>query len=138
MSAKAKEQAPRAYPRHRRPRRAKNDGFIQIGMRLPLATLRMLDAEAGRRGWARSQFLDALVWHKLGQGVRLEHMPGAPREYRFTESDWTTTERWIWYASPATKRRLDELRLRMGNIKPAAWIAVTMTHWLDAASSRPG
>ncbi len=107
-------------------------------MRLPRATLWMLDAEAATLGWARSQFLDALVWHKLGQGVRLERLPAAPRRYRFAEDDWTTSERWIWYLSPATKRRLDELRRRMGNIKPSAWVASAMNEWVGVASSNRG
>jgi hypothetical protein len=103
-------------------------------MRLPRATLRMLDGEAAAYGWARSQFLDALVWHKLGQGVRLERLPHAPRRYRFSDDDWASTERWIWYLSPDTKRRLDELRRRMGNIKPAAWIAAAMNEWTGSAA----
>ena len=103
-------------------------------MRLPRAVLRILETEAGTFGWARSQFLDALVWHKLGQGVHLERLPDAPRRYTFSTKDWATTERWIWYLSSETKRRLDELRLRMGNVKPSAWVASVLTEWAGASA----
>jgi hypothetical protein len=106
--------------------------LAQIGVRLPVAALRILDGEAACYGWARGQFLDALVWHKYGQGLRLERLASAPR-YRFKTEDWTTTERWLWYLRPETKSRLDELRMKMGNIKPAAWIVLALNEWIGGS-----
>jgi hypothetical protein len=129
MTRRQGQKSGAAAPRGRRPPSSGNEGLHQIAMRLPRAVLRILETEAGTFGWARSQFLDALVWHKLGQGVRLERLPAAPRNYRFSEKDWIQTERWIWYLSGETKRRLDELRMRMGNIKPSAWVSSVLTEW---------
>lgn len=107
---------------------------VQIAVRLSRAILRVLETEAACFGWARSQFLDALVWHKTGQGVRLERLPSAPRSYRFPDSDWTTNERWIWYVSPETKKRFDTLRRAAGNILPAAWITLAVREWIGQST----
>lgn len=98
-------------------------------MHLPLPTLRILDGEAACYGWSRSQFLEALVWHKYGQGLRLERLPAAPK-YRFKSEEWLHSERWIWYCRWETKERLDEMRLGMGNIKPAPWVVLALNEWI--------
>jgi hypothetical protein len=107
-------------------------------MRLSRAILRILETEAACFGWARSQFLDALVWHKTGHGVRLERLPTAPRKYRFSEEDWTTNERWIWYVGPETKKRFDDLRRTAGNILPAAWITLAASEWVGLPTGSGG
>jgi hypothetical protein len=102
----------------------------QIGVRLPRATMRILETEAEVHRWPRSTFLELLVRHQLGDGLRLERSPDAPKRYRFSDADWEETERWIWYVRPETKDDLDKLRRRLGNIKPAAWIAMTLNQWV--------
>jgi hypothetical protein len=37
------------------------------------------DGEAACYGWRRSTFLEALLMHKLGRGLRLERQPDAPK-----------------------------------------------------------
>jgi hypothetical protein len=114
-------------------RTATGSAMTQIGVRLPRATMRILEAEAEAHRWPRSTFLELLVRHQLGEGLHLDRSPLAPKRYRFTDADWQETERWIWYVRPETKADLDRLRRRMGNIKPAAWIALTLNEWAGIA-----
>lgn len=102
--------------------------LTQVGVMLPRATLKIIDAEAAYYGWRRSLFLEALLLHKLGRGLRLERQPDAPR-HRFKAADWTTSERYIWYMRPEAKKAFDELRLRAGNIRPQAWIVLAVNEW---------
>jgi hypothetical protein len=103
--------------------------LAQVGVMLPCATLKMIDGEAAYYGWRRSLFLEALLLHKLGRGLRLERQPHAPK-YRFKSEDWTTSERYIWYMRPEAKKAFDELRLRAGNIRPQAWIVLAVNEFV--------
>ena len=103
--------------------------LAQVGIMLPRATLKIIDGEAAYYGWRRSLFLEALLLHKLGRGLRLERQPDAPK-YRFKPGDWTTSERYIWYMRPEAKKAFDELRLRAGNIRPQAWIVLAVNEWV--------
>jgi hypothetical protein len=73
----------------------------------------MIDGEASYHGWRRSTFLEAMLMHHLGKGLRLERQPDAPK-YKFERGDWTTTVRHIWYVRPELRKAFDELRLRNG------------------------
>lgn len=110
-----------------------NPTLAQIGVRLPRATMKILNAEAEAHRWARNTFLDLLVRHNLGEGVRLERSPKAPKRYRFTEADWEETERYVWYTVPESKDDFDRLRRSLGNIKPAAWIQLALNQWVGLA-----
>jgi hypothetical protein len=103
--------------------------LAQVGVMLPRATMKMLDAEAAYYGWRRSTFLEALLLHKLGRGLRLERQPDAPK-YKFKRADWTTNVRYIWYLRPDLKTRFDDLRLRAGNIRPQAWIVLAVNEFV--------
>jgi len=93
------------------------------------ATLRMIDGEAAYYGWRRSTFLEALLLHKLGRGLRLERQPDAPK-YKFKKDDWTNNVRYIWYLRSDLKERFDQLRLRTGNIRPQAWIVLAVNEFV--------
>jgi len=106
-----------------------NNGLGQVGVMLPRATLKIIDGEAEYYGWRRSTFIEALLMHKLGRGLRLERQPDAPK-YRFKAEDWTTNERYIWYLRPELREQFDALRLRMGNIRPQAWIVLAVNEFV--------
>jgi len=103
--------------------------LAQVGVMLPRATLRMIDGEAAYYGWRRSTFLEALLLHKLGRGLRLERQPDAPK-YKFKKDDWTNNVRYIWYLRSDLKERFDQLRLRTGNIRPQAWIVLAVNEFV--------
>jgi hypothetical protein len=105
------------------------DVLAQVGVMLPRATLKILDGEAAYYGWRRSLFLEALLLHKLGRGLRLERQSDAPR-YKLKPEDWTTSVRYIWYMRREAKKMFDELRLRAGNIRPQAWIILAVNEWV--------
>src|SRR5262250_3495224 len=77
--------------------------LAQVGVMLPRATMKMIDAEAANYGWRRSTFLEALLLHKLGRGLRLERQPDAPK-YKFKKDDWTNNVRYIWYLRSDLRR----------------------------------
>ena len=115
--------------RTRQTPRPKEGDLAQVAVVLPVATLEMLEKEAAVYGWRKSQLLEALLMEKLGMGIRLERQASAPK-YKFKPADWTASERWIWYLRPDLKRKFDELRLRAGNIKPQAWIVLTVNQFV--------
>src|SRR5262245_14763107 len=100
----------------------------QIGVMLPRATLKLIDVEASRYGWRRSVFLEMLLMHKLGKGLRLERPTDAPK-HKFKREDWTTSVRYIWYLRPELRAEFEELRLRTGNIRPQAWIIMAVNEF---------
>lgn len=107
--------------------------LAQIGVRLPRATLRMLDAEAACFNWSRGELLDALMWQQIDGRVKLTRPREAPKRYKFTKEDWTTPERWIWYLTPEGEKRVREHLSRQGDLKPASWIVAVVNEWVGAA-----
>ena len=105
-----------------------SSGLTQVGVMLPRATLKIIDGEAAYYNWRRSTFLEALLLHKLGRGLRLERQPDAPK-HKLKADDWTTNERYIWYLRPELREQFDALRLRMGNIRPQAWIVLAVNEF---------
>ena len=103
-------------------------GYRQVGVKLPRATLAIIDREATACGLKRSTFLQALLLHKLGR-LRLERRPDAAA-YRFTAGDWIASERYIWHQGRALNRAFDELRLQSGNLRPGAWIVLAVNEWV--------
>src|SRR5690349_8046569 len=57
---------------------------IQIAVVLPVPILFMLQSEAACYGWRKSTFLEALLMHRLGMGIRLERRADAPK-YAFKD-----------------------------------------------------
>jgi hypothetical protein len=109
----------------------------QIGVRLPRATLRMLDAEAACFNWSRGELLDALMWQEIDGRVKLTRPREAPKRYKFTKEDWTTPERWIWYLTTDGEQRVRDHLLRLGNLRPAAWIVLAVNKWVGDARGAP-
>ena len=128
--AKRQTSRPRQTPRAA-------EGLHQIAVTLPRPTLEILDKEAAVYGWRKSQFLEALLMEKLGMGIRLERQANAPK-YRFKPSDWTESERWIWYVRPDLKEKFDALRIRAGNIRPQSWIVLMVNQWVGLPTGFEG
>ena len=112
--------------------------YRQVAVKLPRATLAIIEREAASCGLKRSVFLHTLLLHHLGR-LRLERRSGAP-SYRFNTEDWTVTERFIWHQNREINKAFDALRLRLGNIRPHAWIVLAINEWvgLPTVSSEHG
>jgi hypothetical protein len=102
--------------------------MVQIAVTLPRATLRIIDEECAPMGWRRSVFLTTLLVSKLGR-CRFERRREAP-QYVFSADDWTTTVRYLWSLNATLKAEFKELRLRSGNLRPAAWIVLAVNEWV--------
>jgi hypothetical protein len=97
-------------------------------MKLPVAYHQILDEESRLFGLTRGQFLAMLLRRKRGELVF--ERGGPPPAYEFADDDLQTTKLYIWYVAQETRDQMDEDRLQMGNIGPAAWAIFLINQWL--------
>src|SRR6185369_10018575 len=90
--------------------------------------MRIVEAEAGRVGTTRGQFLTLLVKRKRGD-IILERPQGAP-EYKVTDEELRNSKLYIWNVAAKDREAIDEERLGMGNIGVAAFLIHLVNHWL--------
>jgi hypothetical protein len=103
-------------------------GAQVIGVKLPLAYLRILETEAGLFSARRGQFLEMLLRRKRGE-ISFDRSQAAP-SYEATEHELRTMKLYMWYTKPEVREQIDADRLRMGNIGVAAWIVALINQWL--------
>ena len=102
-------------------------GFIQVQLNFPSAYQDILDAEAALLQIKRSQFLEFLVRRK--DGTFPLSRPSSGPTHKIPE-DLGESSRYIWHCHKDVKDRLDELRLRLGNIPPTNWFILALNEWL--------
>jgi hypothetical protein len=104
-------------------------GPVQVvGVRFPLAYMRIMAAEAGELGLTRGQFLTMLVKRKRGE-ITLERGTPAP-PYEATDADLRQTQLYVWAVATKDRQAIDEERLGMGNLGVAAFLIHLINHWL--------
>jgi hypothetical protein len=99
---------------------------------LPMAHHHILATEADLWSVGRGDFLTMLLRRKRGELVfeRPKHAPS----YSFEEKDLLATERYAWYLPNQDVPKLEEDRLKMGNISASAWATFILNDWIG----RPG
>jgi hypothetical protein len=100
--------------------------YSQIGVTLPKAHLRVLDAESALYGLRRSQFLELLFLNALGQ-ASLVRVPVAP-SYTLSREELTQTDRFLWYIRTEVKKLLEEYLVQRG-VKPSTWVVGALNEW---------
>jgi hypothetical protein len=90
--------------------------------------MKIIEAEGGRIGLTRSQFLRMLV-ERHGGHVVFERPQGL-QPYQVSESDMKTAQPYLWQVAPELRERVDADRLRMGNISVGAYLIGLINHWL--------
>lgn len=109
--------------------RGSSQPYIQLSFQLPSSYVRVLDGEAELLSQRRSTLLDLLVLRKSGGVIKLERSPDAPK-YRMDRRDLHIMHRYVWHCRPEIKRRLDDLRERMGNIPARSWVILALNEWI--------
>jgi len=107
-------------------------GMVPIGVRLPVAYLRILGTEAALLGFRRNAFLSALIRRKLGK-MKLERSDGAP-EYTVTDAELEDYKQYTWHCLPTIRGWVEEDMKQMGITSYSTWINVTLNEWIG----RPG
>ena len=111
-----------------KPQSSSGTNLRPITLKLPLAYMKILTAEAERVGVRRGAFLTLLLQRKRGE-IQLERSATVPR-YKFTDAQLRTTQMWTWYLQPQYYALLDADRLQMGLSSMTAWITQTVNQWL--------
>jgi hypothetical protein len=111
-----------------RTRRPSGGPVRTIAVRFPVAYLHIIEAEGGRIGVSRGQFLTMLVKRQEGE-LLLERPKDAP-SYTLIEKELRETRLYMWQVAPEVRERIDAERLRMGNIAVAAYLIHIVNEWL--------
>jgi hypothetical protein len=115
--------------RSRTSKLALKDKSVQpISLKLPLAYLRILEAEADRLGLRRGQFLTLLLQRKRGE-INFDRPATAP-VYKATDRELRESKVWLWYTTPQFRKLIDEDRFQMGINTISAWVTQLLNHWL--------
>src|SRR5262245_6744277 len=96
-------------PRKIRSGRPSRGPVQAIGVRFPLAYLKIMETEADLLGVTRGQFLTMLVKRKRGE-LKLERGTSTT-EYDVSDNELRTTRLYVWHVSPAVRQAIDEERL---------------------------
>jgi hypothetical protein len=100
--------------------------YTQVGISIPKAHMRVLDAESSLYGLRRSQFLELLFLNTIGQNG-LVRLPVAPR-YELKRDELTETVKYLWYIRKEVKKLVDEHMIRTG-MKTSGWVVTALNEW---------
>jgi hypothetical protein len=102
---------------------------------VPVSHFRMLETEAEIYQAKRAQFLEMLLRRELGE-LPFERPKSAPR-YTFMERELTQNKKYIWYMRKDSKAKLDDLRMRLGNLGVSTWIVLALNAWVGWPAGIP-
>ncbi len=100
--------------------------YTQVGISIPRAHMRVLDAEASLYGLRRSQFLELLFLNTIGQQA-LNRLTLAPL-YELKRDELTETVKYLWYIRKEVKKLVDEYMIRTG-MKTSGWVVTALNEW---------
>ena len=112
----------------KKPQSSSGTNLRPITLKLPVAYMEILEAEAERIGVRRGAFLTLLLQRKRGE-LQLERSAVAPK-YKFTDAQLRKTQMWTWYLQPQYYALLEADRLQMGLTSMTAWITQTINQWI--------
>jgi hypothetical protein len=135
--AMAQPGRPRADSRPSEEQTPSSSRLRQIRLELPVWYLRVIDREAKSLGnKRRSEFMEMMVRRAAGQQF-IQRAPGLPQVPPPKLKELDEEEMWLWHLAPDTKKVLDDLRRRSGNINPKAWVILQVNLWCGFPPTGP-
>jgi hypothetical protein len=114
---------------------APGKGARGIGGLFPVAYMNIIEQEAAALGQSRSGFLTLLVKKQLGDVV-VERAPTAP-SYSVARAEMAETQHYVFWVARELAERIDDDRLRLGNLAANAYVIVLVNNWLGAPTGLP-
>jgi hypothetical protein len=90
--------------------------------------MKIIEEEAQSLGQSRSGFLTLLVKKSLGD-VIVERNPKG-RTYQLDRAELLATQHYVFYVDRPLADRIEEDRLRLGNLAANAYVIVLVNNWL--------
>jgi hypothetical protein len=124
MAPKKEEDEPITDLRRRQAERTRPCYQVTI----PSAHFEILSTEADLWGVGKGEFLTMLLRRKRGE-LAFERPQAAPR-YRFSEKQLREMVRYAWYLPPRDVEKLEEDRVKLGNVTVSSWVTFVLNNWI--------